>query len=400
MKYIIIVPDGMADHPIEELGGRTPLEAANTTNMDFLASHGMTGLVQTIPNGMSPGSDIGNMSIMGYDPKIYHSGRAPLEAANLDIELGPEDVAFRCNLVTIEDGKMADYSAGHILTKEASILINDLNDEIGLEDVQFLPGKSYRHLLVMKVRNPQDYIKIKTVPPHDILGEDTKKYLPHGVEAERILSLMEKAKEVFASHPINKVRVDLQENPANGIWLWGQGTGPQLPSFKEKYGLKGAMISAVDLVNGIGKLAGLQVVDVPGVTGYYDTNYKGKADYALKALKKNDFVYIHIEAPDEAGHNGDINEKVKAIEQIDKEIVGTILNQYGEHDDVRILLLPDHPTPLKLRRHTDEPVGFVLFGKGIAHDGSQVLNEAAAAEKGLKFHDGQEMMNYFINRNV
>ncbi|HLF18539.1 MAG TPA: cofactor-independent phosphoglycerate mutase [Candidatus Omnitrophota bacterium] len=396
MKYIVIVPDGMADHPVEALGNKTPLEAARTTNMDYLASRGMTGLVQTIPLGMYPGSDVGNMAILGYDPKEYHTGRAPIEAANQNLILEDDEVAFRCNLVTVENGKMVDYSAGHIPTKEASILIDALNKEVDLEAVKFYVGKSYRHLMILKARDPKAYLKAQTIPPHDILGREIKKFLPRGGEAEFLLSLMERAKVLLENHEVNKVRVDLKENPANMIWLWGQGSHPSLPSFKDKYGVEGSIISAVDLVCGIGRLAGLEIIDVPGITGYYDTNYLGKAQYALNSLEKKDFVYIHIEAPDEAGHNGDIRAKIEAIERVDKDIVGTILNYYNEHDDVRILILPDHPTPVELRTHTNEPVCFVMTGKGIAQDGSRQLSEAAAKEKGVKFDSGPAMMDYFM----
>lgn len=397
MKYIVIVPDGMADRPIKEIGGKTPLEVARTPNIDYLAQNGRTGLVQTIPSGMSPGSDIGNMAILGYDPKVYHTGRAPLEAANQNILLKEDEVAFRCNLITVENGRMADYSAGHISTQEAAILIDALNTEIVHEGVKFYTGKSYRHLLILKVRNSDAYLKIKTYPPHDILNEDIKSYLPAQTPgAEMLLMLMEKSKKVFAHHSVNQVRVDLKENPAHMIWLWGQGKAPNLPPFKEKFGIQGAIISAVDLVNGIGRLAGLEIIDVPGITGYYDTNYLGKAEYALNALKQKDFVYIHVEAPDEAGHNGDLKEKIAAIEKIDKYIVGTILNHFDKHDDVRILVLPDHPTPVELRTHTADPVCFVMYGKGVPPDDSKKLTEALAQEKGLRFKSADALLHEFI----
>ena len=398
MKYIVIVPDGMADNPVEELGNKTPLEAAVTTNMDHLARSGMTGLVKTIPDEMSPGSDIGNMAILGYDPRTCHTGRAPLEAANLNVVLADNEVAFRCNLVTVMNDEMADYSAGHIRTKEAALLIDALNGDIGMKGVKFYAGKGYRHVLVLTVDDPKTYCAIKTTPPHDILGKDIKPYLPKGPGAEKLLKLMEMSKEVFEHSAVNQVRVDLGENPANMIWLWGQGTRPNLPPFHKKFGVKGSIISAVDLVNGIGRLAGLDVITVPGITGYYDTNYLGKAQYALESLKKKDFVYIHIEAPDEAGHNGDIKAKVNAIEQVDKHIVGTILNHFNEHDNFRILVLPDHPTPVKLRTHTADPVCFVMYGKGIPHDGSQEFNETTAKEKGLKFDSGEALLNHFITK--
>jgi 2,3-bisphosphoglycerate-independent phosphoglycerate mutase len=400
-KYILIVPDGMADEPIEELGNRTPLEVAHTPNMSYLAQHGITGLVQTVPDGMHPGSDVANMAIMGYPPNEFHTGRAPLEAANQNIVLKDNEVAFRCNLVTIFNDEMSDYSAGHIGTKEATVLIEALNKELGSDAVRFVPGKSYRHLLILKVNDPQSFLKIKTTPPHDIPGKDIRSFLPKGKEdADILLNLIEKSKQVLENHSINQVRVDLKENPANMIWLWGQGTKPNLPPFSQKFGMEGSIISAVDLVNGIGRLAGLDIIDVPGATGYYDTNYLGKAEYALKSLKKKDFVYIHIEAPDEAGHNGDMKAKIEAIERIDRDIVGTILNHFGEHDSVRILLLPDHPTPVNRRTHTNDPVGFILFGEGIDPDGSQEYTEKAAREKGLKFNTAHELTERFIKKDI
>src|SRR3989338_6607220 len=289
MKYIIIVPDGMADYPIPELSGKTPLEAARKANMNRLAARGMTGLIQTIPAGLPPGSDIGNLSLLGYDPKKNFTGRAPLEAANMNIILRDDEIAFRCNLVTIDKDTMLDYSAGHIPSKEAGILIATLNKELDAIDTKFYPGKSYRHLMVMKSRQIDRLKQIKFIPPHDISGKDIKNYLPKEREAVPILALMEKSKAILANHAVNQVRRDLNENPANMIWLWGQGTKPQLPSFKEKFGLDGSIISAVDLVNGIGRLAGLDVITVPGATGYYDTNFKGKAEYAIKSLEKKDF---------------------------------------------------------------------------------------------------------------
>jgi 2,3-bisphosphoglycerate-independent phosphoglycerate mutase len=396
MKYIVIVPDGMADHPLEILGNKTPLQAAHTPNMDRMAASGMTGLIQTIPDGMSPGSDIGNMAILGYDPRKYHTGRAPLEAANQNLILKEDEIAFRCNLVTLGDGQMVDYSAGHIQTKEAGELIDALNDGVGLNNVRFYTGKSYRHLAILRVRDPKEYMKIKTTPPHDILGKKVKKFLPKGSEAEFLLSLMERAQSILEHHEVNTVRIDMKENPANAVWLWGQGTCPSLPSFEELYGAKGSIISAVDLVAGIGRLAGLEVIDVPGATGYYDTNYRGKGEYAINSLEYKDFVYVHIEAPDEAGHNGDVQAKINAIERIDKDIVGPVLDYIKEHGDARVVVLPDHPTPIELRTHSNEPVPFVMFGKTIAQDGSSELSETAAKEKGLKFKSGEEMMKFFM----
>lgn len=400
MKYIVIVPDGMADNPIEELGNKTPLEASHRTNMDYLAKHGMTGLIKTIPDSFKPGSEIGNLSLLGYKPEDHFTGRAPLEAANLGITLADDEIAFRCNLVTIVNNKMADYSAGHIPTPEAQELISTVNAQIDEPDITFYPGQSYRHLLVMKVRNIEDFIKIKCIPPHDIINQDIKKYLPTGMAATALLKYMEKASRILCEHPINRVRVDLKENPASHIWLWGQGTRPHLPSFNEKFNIEGSIVSAVDLVNGIGRLAGLEVLQVPGITGYYDTNYSGKAQYAIDSLKTKDFVFIHIEGPDEAGHNGDYKAKIHCIEHIDRLIVGPILNHFERTNNVRIVVLPDHPTPVKLRTHTREPVGFVMFGTGITPDGSETYTEASCKAKGLKFKNGEEFMDYFMRKNI
>ena len=398
MKGIFIILDGIGDLPCKILGDKTPLEAARRTNMDYLAQQGMTGLLQTIPEGMNPGSDIGNLALLGYNPAECYSGRAPLEAANLNVRLADDEIAFRCNLVTIADHKMEDYSAGHIGTKEAGLLIDELNKELASDEVRFYTGKSYRHLLVLKSRKIETLKKLKTVPPHDILGKDIRPFLPQGMDAVPVLKLMEKSREILAQHPINQVRLDLKENPANMIWLWGQGVRPQLPQFTKKYNLQGSIISAVDLVNGIGRLAGLEVIDVPGATGYYDTNFRGKAEYALQSLKNKDFVYIHIEAPDEAGHNGDVKNKVASIENIDRDIVGTIINYFNKEDAFRILIAPDHPTPVSLRTHSSEPVPFLLFGKGIRPDGSQDYSESTAQEKGLRFKSGEEIIEFFIKK--
>ncbi len=398
MKYIMIIPDGVADSPLKELDGRTPLQAAITTNMDYLARHGMVGSVQTIPEGMMPGSDIGNLSLLGYNPKECTIGRASLEAANLDILLEDDEVAFRCNLVTVEDDKMVDYSGGHISTDEAKLLIESLKKAIDLDYVKFYVGKSYRHIMVIKTRNAKEYLNMSTTPPHDIMGKEITKYLPNGPEAGGILKFMERSKTVLSGHSVNQVRIDLKENPANMIWLWGQGTKPHLTPFSDKYNVKGSILSAVDLVNGIGKLSGLKVVKVPGATGYYDTNYAGKAEYALEALKKSDFVFVHVEATDEASHNGDIAQKIKAIERIDKEIVGTVLNHFNRYDDVRILVSPDHCTPIHKRTHTTDPVCFVLYGKNIPSGDFKEYNELEAANSDVFFESGEELLNCFMRK--
>lgn len=396
MKFIIIVPDGMADEPVAQLNNRTPLEAAKTPNMDFLAKNGLCGMVQTIPDGLPAGSDIGNLALMGYDPALNFSGRAPLEAANMGVMLDMDEVAFRCNLVTIKDGKMHDYSAGHITTEEASNLIEYLERALSWPDIRFYVGKSYRHLLVVKTINVERMLKVKTTPPHDILNQNIVDHLPKGPQADLLLNIMERSTGILEDHPINKLRISGNDNPATMIWLWGQGNKPELPGFKEIHGLSGSVISAVDLVNGIGRLAGLNVVDVPGANGYYDTNYLGKAQYAIESLKHNDFVYVHVESPDEAGHNGDHQAKKECIEKVDSEVVGTILNYAKQRNDIRILLAPDHPTPVAKRVHTRNPVPFVIYGKGIIANNIQVFTEAAASA-GIKFQSGKDLVHYFMN---
>ena len=396
MKFIVLVPDGMADEPVAQLDGKTPLEVAKTPHMDYLASGGMSALVQTIPEGMSPGSDIGNLALMGFDPKVNFSGRAPLEAASMGVKLKDDEVAFRCNLVTVKNEIMDDYSAGHISSEEAKELIEYLHRTIDWPDVHFYPGKSYRHLMVLKAMSTEKMLKVKTFAPHDILNQSIKKYLPHGSNCDILLNLMEKSRAILSGHQVNKVRLDLNEKQANMIWLWGQGCRPKLPLFKDQYGLTGSVISAVDLVNGIGILAGLDVISVPGANGYYDTNYKGKADYALESLKKHDFVYVHVESPDEAGHNGDFKAKIECIEKFDDLVVGTIRKYLQENNEVRVLISPDHPTPVGKRTHTSSPVPFVMYGKGIQSNGAKTYSEKDATRLGVKFQSGKEMIKYFL----
>lgn len=398
MKYIILVPDGLADEPLKELGGKTPMEAANTPHMDYLAEHGLSALVQTIPDSLPPGSDIGNLALLGYDPRENFSGRAPLEAASLGVRLDDDEVAFRCNLVTVKGGTMVDYSAGHISSDEGQNLIEYLQRAIDWPDVRFYPGKSYRHLMVLKTINIASTLQIKTTPPHDIMGQSMKAYLPVGPQSDLLLKIIGKSEKLLGSHPINKLRETEGHNPANMIWLWGQGGHPNLPLFKDRYHLKGSIISAVDLVNGIGRLAGLDIIDVPGANGYYDTNYKGKAQYALNSLKKHDFVYVHVEATDEAGHNGDWKAKTACCERFDKEVVGTVLEFFKNPQGVRILVCPDHPTPVSLRTHTRTPVPFVMWGEGIPRGEVKKYSEKTASTAGCKFTSGEEMVKYFLKK--
>jgi 2,3-bisphosphoglycerate-independent phosphoglycerate mutase len=399
MKYIVLVGDGMSGWPLDELNGRTTLEVSNRPFMDEIAKAGKLGTAVTIPRGMTPASDVANLSIIGYDPEKYYSGRGPLEAANIGVSLREHDVVFRCNLVTEADGKIVDYSAGHITTKEARLLIERLNKTLGTERIRFYPGISYRHLLVIHAASSEEALqlaKIKCMPPHDILDEGVSKNLPHGKQKKVLTELIKKSKKILAGHDINKVRIDLKENPGNMIWLWGQGIKPSIPPFKELYGVEGSIISAVDLIKGIGKIIGLNVVDVPGATGYYDTNYQGKGEYALKALEEKDFVFVHVEAPDEAGHNGDIREKISAIENFDRFVVGTIWRQYKSRGDFRILVLPDHATPIAKRTHTADPIPFVICGRGIKPDGACVFTEPAARATRFNIGHGHLLMKYLI----
>ena len=313
-KYIILIGDGMADWPIASIGNRTPLEAAEKPNMDFMAANGAIGMVQVVPKEMYPGSDVSNLSILGYDPAVVYTGRSPLEAASIGISLGPDDVAVRCNLVALKndgaDSEMEDFSAGHISTSEAAELLASLQEAVADKGVRFHTGVSYRHLMVW----PGGCDGVKTTPPHDIHGKKITRYLPQGDGAEFLLTIMEISRELFSDHPVNRKRAAAGKLPGNAVWLWGQGKAPRIPTFEEKFGLTGSVVAAVDLIKGIGIYAGLEVVAVPGATGYTDTNYRGKAEYALRELERKDFVLIHVEAPDEAGHNGSVEEKIRAIE--------------------------------------------------------------------------------------
>lgn len=395
MKYIVLVPDGMADEPLEQLGGKTPLEAAQTPNMDFIVKNGFLAQAKTIPEKFAPASDVANLSILGYDPVQYYSGRAPLEAAYLGVDLKPDEVAFRCNLITVSDDKMADYSAGHISSKEASLLIKDLDRQLGDERTHFFSGVSYRHLLVLKTDNVDELVRLKCVPPHDILNQPIAKFLPKGKGSKKIVELMDRSRAFLAPHEINKVRVDLKENPANMIWLWGQGQKSGMPLFKDRFGLSGAVISAVDLIKGIGKIIGLEVINVEGATGYYDTNYPGKAEAALKALEHLDFVFVHVEATDEAGHNGDLRMKITSIERFDKMIVGTVLEHFKDRKDYRVLIAPDHATPVLERKHTDVPVCVAMMGEGIEKNGFSVFSESEA-KKTKDLYEGYKLMEVFL----
>ncbi|MCX5678266.1 MAG: cofactor-independent phosphoglycerate mutase [Candidatus Omnitrophica bacterium] len=399
MKYAILVGDGMSDYPVPELGDKTPLDVAKIPNINDIVKNGMIGLVKTVPTGMKPASDIANLSIMGYDPKTYYTGRGPLEAANIGVELAEDEIAFRCNLITANNDTLADYSAGHISERESSILIKFLDEKLGSDRVKFYHGKSYRNLVVFKTRSPDgvtELMKIACTPPHDISGKSISKHLPRGRGAEALIKLMEESRGLLNGQEINKVRIDLKENPANMIWLWGQGTNPNMPSFKGLFGIDGAVISAVDLVNGIGKLIGLELINVPGATGYYDTNYQGKGAYAVECLKNKDFVFVHVEAPDEAGHNGEVREKIRAIENFDKYVVGAVWKYLQSVGDYRIMVLADHATPLAIKTHVSDPAPFVMAGTGVKHNGFSAYNETNAMAAKVKFKSGARLTEMLI----
>lgn len=349
MKYAVLVGDGMADWPVKELKGKTPLEVSNKPNMDWICQNGAGGKAITVPKGMEPGSDVANMSILGYDPKKYYFGRGPFEAASYGVELKEDEVAFRCNIVTVRNGRMVDYSAGHIKTEESRKIINSLNKKFGAKGIKFYTGVSYRNLMVIK----EDMVPkgLRCTPPHDIMGKKIDKYLPKG----EIRSIM--------------------EDTNYSIWLWGYGKKPKIPLFKDRFGVKAGMISAVGLLKGIAKCIGMEVINVPGATGYYDTDYSAKASYAINALNRLDLIFVHVEAPDEAGHNGDLKEKIRAIENFDKKVVGPILEYLRSIDEYRILVLPDHATPLEIRTHVGEPVPFAMCGGEIHVDNIQSFTE-------------------------
>lgn len=390
----------MADRPLKELGGKTALQKASTPNMDRLAVSGILGRVRTVPEDMHPGSDVANLSILGYDPHRYYSGRAPLEAASIGVKLGKNDVAFRCNLVTLKyDRKrtraiMEDYSSGHITTEEARELIREVNAQLGSKRIRFYPGVSYRHLMVWSDGSSD----LECVPPHDIIGKNILDYLPVGSGEELIRKIMIDSVDFLTDHPVNRKRMEEGKNPGNSIWLWGQGKKPTLPTFQKKYLLEGALISAVDLTKGLGIYAGFRILDVPGITGYLDTNYKGKADAALKSLTEVDFVYIHVEAPDEAGHSGNIKDKITAIEDFDRLVVGTVMKGAKALGDCRILLLPDHPTPVEMRTHTGDPVPFVLFDSRDVrkNKGTQFDEKITERADAMSFEEGHTLMDFFI----
>jgi 2,3-bisphosphoglycerate-independent phosphoglycerate mutase len=397
MKYAILLGDGMADQPLAALGQKTPLEYARTPNMDRISAEGTLGLVDTIPSGFTPGSDVANLAILGYDPHICYTGRGPLEAANMGITLAPDEIAFRCNLVTLGDNRnpiMEDFTAGHITTKEATRFITDLDRGIGSERFRFHSGVGYRHLLVWKGREAD----LTTTPPHDIIGQAFEPHFPSGPGVEELIHLIQQSREFLENHPINRERCSAGKRPATSIWPWGQGRAPRIQRITERFNLRGGMISAVDLLNGIGVYAGLDVISVPGATGYIDTNYVGKALTALTALAKLDLIFIHVEAPDEMGHEGNLEGKIKAIEDFDEKVVGTILREIPTFGDYRIAVLSDHPTPIFLRTHTADPSPIAVFSSRSCENQARKLlfTECNAERSGFLITPGHLFLENFI----
>ncbi|MFC1868768.1 cofactor-independent phosphoglycerate mutase [Thermodesulfobacteriota bacterium] len=399
-KYIILVGDGMADYPLEELGGKTPLEAADTPNMDRIASCRI-GLVKTIPEGMEPGSDVANISLLGYDPSLYHTGRAPLEAASMGVHLRDNDVAFRMNLVTLDRRSedsiiMVSHSSGDISTEESSRIVNDLRKDLKIPGATIHSGVAYRHLLVWK-NGPESAV---TIPPHDVLDQDMADYLNSG-SGNPVPGMIRESWRILKDHPVNMERRKTGLNEANSIWLWGQGKAPSLPPFRDMFGLEGGVISAVDLIKGIGVYVGFRPIFVEGATGYLNTNYRGKAEGALNGLKDLDLIFLHVEAPDEAGHNGNYKEKIQAIELFDEKVVGTILDGLREFVDYRIMVISDHFTPIIKKTHTGEPTPFSWASKAELESKPIGLpfTEKSAFESGLMFDTGHELMPVFSGKD-
>ncbi|MCL2053540.1 MAG: cofactor-independent phosphoglycerate mutase [Oscillospiraceae bacterium] len=406
MKYIILLYDGMSDYPIEELGGKTPMEAAKKPRLDRLAEKSLLGLVKTVSDGMAPGSDVANLSVLGYDPAEHYTGRSPLEAGSIGIDMKDGDVSFRCNLVTLSDEAdyrdktMLDYCADDISTEDAAVLIEHLAKHFqdgelsSFKQFKLYGGVGYRHCLIWDGGT----LDLGTLtPPHNITGKKITDYLPAHKNAEELYAIMKKSYELLSRHPINIERVKNGHGAANSAWLWGEGKRAALPGFEKLYGLKGSMISAVDLLKGIGRFAGLNVVNVPGATGYLDSNFKGKAQACLDEFKNGaDFVYVHMEAPDECGHRRYTEGKVQSIEIIDNDVLGILLPALEEYDDYKMMVLPDHATPLSLGTHTNDPVPFLLYQKTVNRQGNAIFSEKTAAETGLFIEPGHSLMKYFL----
>ena len=393
MKYFVLIMDGASGWPLENYGRKTCLELAKTPNLDSLAKEGFIGLVRTVPEGMEPSSACACMSILGYDPRVYFSGRGPIEAKSMGIQLAEDEVAFRCNLVAVREGKMWSYSSGHISDDEARVLIRALQERLGNERVRFHPGVSYRHICT--IRKGEDCLKAVCTPPHDIPDKPIAEFMPHGPGSELLVDLMERSQTILKGHPINLAREARGEIPANMIWLfWGGKNAPELPPFQLEFGLKAALTSGVDLLKGLAKLAGISVLEIPGVTDNLKNDYKAQARGALQALEEKDIVFVHIEAPDEAAHEGNVEQKIAAIEQIDKLVVSQFLS--WEKDDLRALILPDHPTPIKIRTHAPDPVPFLLWGPGVVSNNAWDFSENSAQNAGFYLSKGHELLRLLL----
>ena len=399
MKYAIIIPDGCADEPQQELGGRTPLAAARTPNMDAIARAGIVGAANNVPAHLPAGSDVANLSLLGYDPNEFFTGRAPLEAAAQGIELGPDDWAIRCNLVTVVDQTMQSFTAGHVSTAEARELLETLQLVIGSERWQFTPGVSYRNLLIYRGAGlPPPFTRdSRSTPPHDLTDKTVIHDLPTGPGAEELRALMTASEAILRQHPVNQQRIAAGKLPATQVWLWGLGRVPHLPSFRERSGCRGAMITAVDLLRGLAALVGWQRIEVPGATGYLDTDYAAKGRYAVAALADTDLVTVHVEAPDEASHEGRVAAKIEALERIDRDIVGPLWEALRQQGDYRILVSPDHPTPVRIKTHSHGDVPFAVCGTGLAPAGGHAYDEATAAQSGYQFPEGWRLMQWFLH---
>lgn len=409
MKYVVLLGDGMADWPLPELGGNTPLMEARIPNMDGIAQKGLLGTVKTIPEGMPLGSDVANLSVLGYDPERVYTGRSPIEAAGIGVELGPEDVAFRCNLVTLAqdhngvletdlgssftgDLVMVDFAGGHPSEDEASSLIQSLSSVLGGNGIEFHQSVSYRHLMVWR----GGVSDLEVTPPHDLTDRKIGEGWPSGEAASRVLALEKESVRILADHPVNRQRAAEGRKPVNAVWLWGQGRKPRMRSFYDQYGLSGAMITAVDLMKGLGATVGFEVVNVPGATGYLDTNYEGKASAVIDALTRVDLVYLHVESPDEASHGGRLKDKIRALEDFDSRVVGPVMDGLNRIGSFRVLLLPDHSTPLESKTHSGDHVPFAIYDSDRSQGSGLPYNEETAASAGLHIDKGYELMGQFV----
>lgn len=401
-KIVIIIPDGCADYPVESLGNKTPLQAAKTPNMDAIAAAGVVGKSDNVPRKYTPGSEVANMSLLGYDPNEYFTGRAPIEAAAQGIQLGPNDWAIRCNLVTVSDQIMVDFTADHISNQEARELLKTAQEHLGSEELEFVAGVSYRNLLIYRGKpgsTPPFTKDTRTTAPHDLTDLTVQDDFPRGPGSDLLVSLMDQSVPLFADHPVNKARISAGKKPCTNLWLWGLGGSSVLPSYESRYQLRGAMITAVDLLRGLGAMAGWDRIEVEGATGYLDTNYAGKGKSAIQALQLYDVVCVHIEAPDEASHEGRVDEKIKALEEIDKHIVGPVYEALKTYGDYRIIVMPDHPTPVSTKKHSHGNVPFAIAGTGIAAGNAKTYDEIMAEASSIAYPDGWKLMDDIVRGN-